>query len=100
MVVRMRHNRSQSAQRRSHHSLKAPALAVCSNCGANHRPHHMCLSCGFYKGRQVLDLVAQKAARDARINAKHDRIKLQSQQVSPSEAEEVTKVEPVAEDKK
>jgi len=60
----------------------------------------MCLSCGFYNGRQVLDLVAQKAARDARITAKHERIKLQNEQVTPSEAEEVTKVEPVAEEKK
>lgn len=34
----------------------------------------MCLSCGFYKGRQVMDLAAEKAKRDARLKAKQERI--------------------------
>ena len=75
MVVRMRHTRSHTANRRSHHALKAPALAVCKNCSASHRPHHMCLECGFYNGRQIIDLKAQKDARDARISAKREAIK-------------------------
>jgi large subunit ribosomal protein L32 len=71
----MRHTRAHTANRRSHHALKAANLSTCSNCGAQHRPHHMCLSCGFYNGRQVMDLGAQKAKRDARIKAKEDRIR-------------------------
>jgi len=47
-------------------------MAVCKNCEAHYRPHHMCLNCGFYKGRVVLDLAAKKKDRDARITAKHD----------------------------
>lgn len=91
MVVRMRHNRSQSAQRRSHHALKAPALSVCKNCGASHRPHNMCQECGFYNGKMVVDMAAQKAARQARLEAKRERMQLQNEQIAPSEAEEVTK---------
>lgn len=34
----------------------------------------MCLSCGYYNGRQVMDLETQKTKRDARIKAKEDRI--------------------------
>lgn len=34
----------------------------------------MCLSCGFYKGRQVIDLTAEKTKRDARLAAKRARI--------------------------
>jgi hypothetical protein len=30
----------------------------------------MCLSCGYYKGRQVLDLATLKTDREARIKAK------------------------------
>lgn len=75
MVVRMRNNRSQSKQRRSHHGLSAPDLATCKNCGAFHRAHHMCLDCGFYNGRQVMDLAAEKSKREARLNAKKDAIK-------------------------
>lgn len=38
----------------------------------------MCLACGYYNGRQVMDLEALKAKRDARIQAKKERIKLES----------------------
>lgn len=71
----MRHTRAHTGNRRSHHALKPVALAKCSNCGEAHRPHHMCLSCGFYNGRQVMDMAAEKAKRDARIKAKEERIK-------------------------
>lgn len=78
MVVRMRHTRAHTANRRSHHALKAPTLAVCKNCGASHRPHHMCLECGFYKGRQVMDLKAKKDARTDRLKTKREAIKGQT----------------------
>lgn len=73
----MRHTRAHTANRRSHHALKAPTLVACSNCEAQHRPHHMCLACGFYNGRQVLDLKAEKDKRTARMNAKKEAISAQ-----------------------
>ncbi len=72
MVIRMRHTRSHTANRRSHHGLEAPDLAVCKNCGALHRPHHMCLDCGFYKGRVVIDLAAKKKDREERLRVKRE----------------------------
>ena len=74
MVIRMRHTRSHTANRRSHHGLKSPEMAVCKNCGGHHRPHHMCLDCGFYNGKQVLDLDAKKKARTERMAAKREAI--------------------------
>ncbi len=94
MVIRMRHTRSHTKNRRSHHALKNPTLAVCSNCGANHRPHHMCLECGFYKGRQVMDLKAKKDAREARLQAKRERINAQAESIAPTEAEAVAEAKP------
>lgn len=91
MVVRMRHTKGQSANRRSHHALKSPAVAVCKNCGANHRPHHMCLECGFYNGRQVMDLAAKKEAREARMQAKREAIRAQSDTSATTDAPEETK---------
>ena len=84
MVIRMRHTRAHTRNRRSHHALKETSLAVCGNCSAATRPHHMCLSCGFYNGRQVLDLGAAKVKRDARIKTKHDRIRLESGPQTPA----------------
>lgn len=84
MVVRMRHTRSHTANRRSHHALKSPEMAVCKNCGAMHRPHHMCLACGFYNGRIVIDMKAKAEARTARMTAKREAIRAEAGQ--PAEA--------------
>ncbi len=65
MVVRMRHTRSQTANRRSHHALKAKVLAVCE-CGAARVSHRACASCGRYKGRIVVDHVAKAQAKVAK----------------------------------
>ena len=89
MVIRMRHTRAHTKNRRSHHALKAPQLVVCTNCGEKHRPHHMCLACGFYKGRMVMDLAAKAEARAARIKAKEEAIRLQNEQIDPTEADSV-----------
>jgi large subunit ribosomal protein L32 len=44
--------------RRSHHALAQNAHQECPNCGENKRPHHVCGSCGYYDGREI---VASKA---------------------------------------
>jgi len=41
-------------KRRAHLSLKNVTLAECSNCGAMHRYHHVCMECGYYRGHQVI----------------------------------------------
>lgn len=80
----MRHTRAHTANRRSHHALKAPALATCSHCGASHRPHHMCLECGFYNGRQVIDLEAKKEARELRMKEKREARKAAVTDLTPA----------------
>jgi len=65
MVVRMRATRSHRNNRRSHHALVAGRVSKCSNCGASHKSHTVCMACGWYNGRKVLDLAA-KAAKKAK----------------------------------
>lgn len=89
MVIRMRHTRSHTANRRSHHALKAPALSVCQNCGAKHRPHHMCLDCGFYNGKMVVDMAAKKKDREARLQAKREAM----QSMAEAQAADVPQTE-------
>ncbi len=39
--------------RRSHDSITATLSNECPNCGEPKLPHHVCSSCGYYKGREV-----------------------------------------------
>ncbi|MCC7500477.1 50S ribosomal protein L32 [Candidatus Nomurabacteria bacterium] len=77
MVVRMRHTRSHTANRRSHHALKAQKLATCE-CGAARVSHRACASCGRYRGRVVVDLAAKQQAKAAK-RAKKEGNKAEAQ---------------------
>ena len=57
MVNRMRSTRSHTGQRRSHHALKAMALAACPRCKELKMPQFACQNCGTYKGRQTMDVL-------------------------------------------
>jgi len=61
----MRSTRSHTGNRRSHHALEAMRMSTCANCAAPHRSHTVCMNCGWYKGRKVLDLAA-KAVKKAK----------------------------------
>lgn len=42
--------------RRSHHALTVKRSSTCSNCTEPVLSHHVCPSCGFYRGRKLLDI--------------------------------------------
>ncbi|MHB1330524.1 MAG: 50S ribosomal protein L32 [Minisyncoccota bacterium] len=52
MVVRMRHTRAHTANRRSHHKLSNPALSKDAS-GAVHLRHRAHPKTGVYRGRKV-----------------------------------------------
>ncbi len=49
-------SKARKNKRRSHQKLTEPTLAECSNCGALHEYHRACRECGFYRGRQVINV--------------------------------------------
>ena len=59
MVIRMRHTKSKRNRVRSHHALKPARFGVCSHCARSVTPHMMCANCGYYRGRQVVDVLAK-----------------------------------------
>ena len=58
-VPKQRHTKSKRNRRRSHHALKKQNIIACPNCGQPVLPHRLCGNCGFYKGRQVIDVLAK-----------------------------------------
>lgn len=95
MVVRMRHTRSHTGNRRSHHALKERPLSTCTNCKALHVPHHACTECGRYRGRVVIDIVkkAEKKAKKSSASTPALPPKAEkSKEAKPEKAEKVKKV--------
>ena len=43
-------------KRRTHLKLQEPALTECQNCGATHQRHTVCPECGYYRGKQAIEL--------------------------------------------
>jgi len=44
-------------RRAQHDKVELRQSGVCEECGAPRLPHTVCLSCGTYKGRQVIGIV-------------------------------------------
>lgn len=70
MVVRMRHNRSQTGNTRSHHALADLTLSLCKECGSPKMPHVVCSVCGKYKGKQVIDVHSKIAKKEKKAKEK------------------------------
>ena len=55
-VPKKKTSKSKRDMRRSHHALVAPNLVECPQCHSKKLQHHICPSCGYYAGRQVLSV--------------------------------------------
>lgn len=62
MVVRMRHTRAHSANRRSHHALAGTRLTT-SKEGVVHPRHKILLDGSMYRGRTVMDKQTKRIER-------------------------------------
>jgi large subunit ribosomal protein L32 len=57
-VPKQKKSKARTRKRRSQHDRITPVNVIpCSNCGAPKLSHRVCLSCGTYRGRQVVQIV-------------------------------------------
>lgn len=47
-------SRSKRGMRRAHDFLTPATVISCANCSATVKPHHVCPSCGYYKGKAIV----------------------------------------------
>ncbi len=52
-LPKRRQSRARGRRRRANWKLDAPTITDCSQCHQPKLPHHICPSCGFYKGELV-----------------------------------------------
>lgn len=53
-VPRNRMSNARKNAKRSHHAKQPKQCNPCSNCGTARLPHRICLSCGHYNNRVVI----------------------------------------------
>ncbi|MCY9806946.1 50S ribosomal protein L32 [Lentilactobacillus senioris] len=51
-----RTSKTKKRLRRTHIKLDTPNLSACPNCGELRVSHKVCPSCGYYDGRQVMNV--------------------------------------------
>lgn len=66
-VPRHKHTRSSVGQRRMHIFIKPASLALCPKCSKALRPHTACKNCGFYKGREVINVLSKLTKKEKKI---------------------------------
>ena len=57
-VPKKKTSKSKRDMRRSHHALVAPNLVACPNCHNKKLQHYVCPTCGYYAGRQIIQVAS------------------------------------------
>jgi large subunit ribosomal protein L32 len=51
-----RHSKARRNKRRAHDFLVVPSVSECPNCHEMKMPHRACPHCGYYQGREVIEV--------------------------------------------
>jgi large subunit ribosomal protein L32 len=52
-VPKKKQSKARRDKRRAQHGIPGPRVNECPNCHQPTRPHHVCPTCGTYRGREV-----------------------------------------------
>jgi large subunit ribosomal protein L32 len=79
-VPKKRHSKSKVGRRRMHIFLKEPNLVKCPKCGHFVLPHRVCSYCGYYREKEVINVLEklekeEKKKREKELKEKEKRPK-------------------------
>jgi len=63
-LPKRRHSSSRQAKRRGAQKIHIPSISVCPNCKSPKLPHRICDVCGYYKGRQVIQVKKKEKEKE------------------------------------
>lgn len=69
-VPRHKHTRSKVGQSRMHKNIKHVYLNVCPKCKKPVLSHTVCKNCGFYKGKEAINVMAKLTKKDKKAKEK------------------------------
>ena len=60
-----RHSNTRTRKRRTHDKMSVLATSGCPQCGRPKASHRVCSKCGYYKGRQVIQIKTKEKKHKA-----------------------------------
>lgn len=68
-------------------ALNKTFLAICGQCGKAVLPHHICAYCGFYNGKEVIDVMAKLTKKEKKRRKKEETASREARgpELSPEE---------------
>ncbi len=78
-VPKQRKTKSRQANRRMHLYLKRLLLVSCPKCGKSVLPHTVCRNCGYYKGKEVIDVMKKLTKKERKQKEKEMRVKKEAE---------------------
>jgi len=69
-IPRSKHTKGRRNMGRLHRYLKSPVLTICTKCGKEVLPHNVCQNCGFYKGREMINVLAKLSKKEKKAREK------------------------------
>ncbi len=71
--------------------MTASVLAKCQKCGKPVKPHTVCSNCGYYKGREVVDVLKKLTKKERKQKEKEMKAKESQEQEKPMSLEELSR---------
>lgn len=99
IVPQRRIGKTRKRKRRTHFKLDLPGIMTCPNCGEAKLSHTVCKACGFYDGRQVLEIKV-KEVEEAVEETPAKKTKKVKEAVEVVETKPAKKVKKVVEEEK
>jgi len=62
-LPKRRHSKTRGRKRRTFWKVSRPGLAACPQCKTPKPTHTVCPVCGYYKGKQVVEIKEKKAKK-------------------------------------
>lgn len=96
-VPKKHHTKTRTRKRRSHHALKIVKLLSCQKCGKSIIPHRACPYCGFYQGREVVNVLAKLDKKEKKRREKEqatyekEQVKEEKKQAKTASLEDLSK---------
>jgi len=94
-VPKQGHTRAKVGKSRMHKYIKPVHLNVCPKCKKTVLSHTVCLNCGFYKGEEVINVLAKLTKKERKTKEKQikeaEKESEQKNQEKPMSMEEMSK---------